>query len=246
MTRILSYNILHGGEERLPLIRDVIRAQAPDAVALLEASVRENAEWLARELGMALAYGEANSNYCVAWLSRLPITRIANHRRPVFRKTLLEIEVEHEGGPLCLFATHLASRHDGGEARVAEEMRVIVEILRERAGVPHLLVGDFNTLHPDDALDPERPLSSDVAGHTAREYAKPRLAILLAAGYIDCYRARHLAARGYTYRVDFPLARIDYTFASPELAPRLAACEVIRDALTERPSDHLPIWVDLT
>ncbi|HEY6406758.1 MAG TPA: hypothetical protein VIY29_04730 [Ktedonobacteraceae bacterium] len=35
--RILSYNILNGGQERLPRIANVIRGSQPDAVALLEA-----------------------------------------------------------------------------------------------------------------------------------------------------------------------------------------------------------------
>ena len=42
--RILSYNILAGGEERLPQLARVIQHQRPDAVALLEARSRAHAE----------------------------------------------------------------------------------------------------------------------------------------------------------------------------------------------------------
>ena len=51
--RLLSYNILAGGEDRLSLIAGVIQ-QHPDVVALLEARSRSNAEALAHQLGMHL------------------------------------------------------------------------------------------------------------------------------------------------------------------------------------------------
>src|SRR5262245_4328614 len=82
--RILTYNIWVGGEGRLPLIRDVIRGRDPDVVAIQEATNHGNVHTLAREQGMEVVYGEANTKYSVAWLSRLPIRRAENHRRPVF------------------------------------------------------------------------------------------------------------------------------------------------------------------
>src|SRR5207253_2945784 len=123
--KVLHYNIREGGGGRLPAIASIIRRHssvaAPDAVALLEANDRANAELLARDLDMHIAFGEANSPFHIAWLSRLPVLRRHNHRLPILAKTLLEIELPWEGtqgseGPeppaLPLFATHLASRHD--------------------------------------------------------------------------------------------------------------------------------------
>jgi exodeoxyribonuclease-3 len=100
--RILSYNILAGGEDRLPLIVNVIQKQQPDVVALLEARSRSNAEVLAQQLGMSLAFGEANNmnHDNVVWLSRLPVINTQNHCDPVFAKTLLEIEVLWARGKL--------------------------------------------------------------------------------------------------------------------------------------------------
>lgn len=40
--RILSYNILAGGEGRLPLLLRVIKKQQPDVIALLEARSRSH------------------------------------------------------------------------------------------------------------------------------------------------------------------------------------------------------------
>src|SRR5947208_10023395 len=61
--RILSYNILWGGEDRLPLIARVIQLQQPDVVALLEANSRPKAEALSQQLGMNLIFGNANSAF---------------------------------------------------------------------------------------------------------------------------------------------------------------------------------------
>src|SRR5438270_8543559 len=114
--KLVSYNIREGGEGRLAAIARVLRQQKPDIVALLEASSRANVESLAQELGMEIGFGESNNPIGhIAWLSRLPIYRTANHRHHRLAKTLLEIEVRWEGMPLRLFATHLSSRWDPPE-----------------------------------------------------------------------------------------------------------------------------------
>src|SRR5438045_7138257 len=88
--RILSYNILAGGENRLPLIANVIQQQQPHIVALQEARSRPNAEALAHQLGMSFTFGEAhNTNKDhIVWLSRLPVIHAENHPYPIFAKTL--------------------------------------------------------------------------------------------------------------------------------------------------------------
>src|SRR5437868_1776678 len=76
--RVVTYNIWNGGEDRVAAIEEVLRPQEADFVAVQEASNRANVELLARRLGMELAYGEANSEYAVAWLSLGPIARDEN------------------------------------------------------------------------------------------------------------------------------------------------------------------------
>lgn len=77
---VLTYNVREGGEDRLPIIADVLRNRRPDVIALLEANSRSNALTLARDLEMDLAFGTANNEYHVAWLSRHEILRSRNHR----------------------------------------------------------------------------------------------------------------------------------------------------------------------
>jgi exodeoxyribonuclease-3 len=237
--KVFSYNILEGGGDRLAAIGEVIRREQPDAVALLEANSRAHAATLAHELGMTLVFGEANSAFHIAWLSRLPIRRSANHRQPILAKTLLEIEVSWAGVPLRLFATHLASRHDGSAP--VDEIAAIRDVLGPPASTPHLLVGDFNALAPGDPVgDP--PPGQEKRGDARDGAGRPAIRDLLAAGYVDCYRALHPTAPGYTYATDRPWLRLDYLFASPELAGYLQMCDLVTSAPAAQASDHFPVW----
>lgn len=235
--KIVSYNIENGGAGRLGALADVIGRQQPDAVALIEANDRRAAETLATQLGMRLAYGQANNEYAIAWLSRLPIAHTRNHRLPVLAKTLLEIEVEWGGTAISLFATHLIhGRTRASAGRRVTEVQAILGVLQAEAATPHVLVGDFNALHPADRLG-EPP-----AGQTRGYFARRPIQLLLDAGYADCYRRSRRARPGYTYPAAHPWMRLDYIFAAPALADRLDASDVDAGEPAQRASDHLPVW----
>ena len=248
--RILSYNILAGGEDRLPLIGHVIQKQQPDVVALLEARSRSNAEALAQQLGVRLTFGEANNIYQdhVAWLSRLPVIRAHNHRLPVFAKTLLEIEILWGEASLTLFAAHLKAGQDQEreQHRVAE-MQAILRLLHAQGNQLQALVGDLNTIHPTD--QPNGAAYRIVLrerGEEALQLHFPRqvIPLLLEAGYVDCYRALHpLLAEDASYTA-YRALRFDYIFASASLAQRLWACDIAIGGDAERASDHYPIWAE--
>ena len=236
--RVLTYNIQDGGGRRLPAIARVIRAQQPDVVAVQEATNRWATMLLARLLGMRLVFGQANNPFHIAWLSRLPVTRHENHRLPGLAKTLLEIEVVWDGQPLQLFATHLAAGRD--PLHPAEEAPVIIERLRTVARERHLLVGDFNALHPDDTVGTPPP---SFTGMHEGVKSDPRAAIrcILNAGYVDCFRALHPSCPGYTFPAENAWLRLDYIFALPGMASQLAACEIVDSVQARHASDHLPL-----
>lgn len=194
---------------------------------------------LARMVGMKLVFGKANNNFHVAWLSRLPVERSENHRLPGLAKTMLEIEVRWEGNPLRLFATHLA----GGAESIhpAQEAPIILDVLRGLAGQPHLLVGDLNSIHPDDPIGDVPP---EIAGMQEAIDEDPRQAIrdILHAGYFDCFRTLHPEMPGYTFPAERPWLRLDYIFASAGLAARLESAGLIDGEVARRASDHLPVW----
>ena len=239
---MLAYNIWNGGEDRLGKIHAVISDADADAVALVEATSRANVDELARGLGMEVVFGEANLGYHVAWLTRLSMRRATNHRPPLLAKTVLEIEVETEGDPVRLFATHLASRHDPRPP--ADEIPAVLGALGAAGDTPHLLVGDFNALAARDPVG-QPPPGVEKRGEAVD--GVPRLALwpLREAGYVDCYRTLHPSDPGFTYLAWAPWLRLDYVFASAQLAARLRACDVVTNDRAACASDHLPIWADL-
>src|SRR3954464_11326427 len=76
--RIVSYNILNGGEGRADPLAEVIEAQRPDVVALVEADNLEVVERIARRLKMDYIHAPAG-DHAGAILSAWPIVTTINH-----------------------------------------------------------------------------------------------------------------------------------------------------------------------
>ena len=117
---------------------------------------------IAQRLDMQLIMGAAsrhNSDFQLALMTRLPIVHQRIHTRPgLLNRPLLEVCVEETSGQhLTLFVTHLTaafSRFRTGDYIRRREIQEIIRImapLREQ-GMPHLLMGDFNSLAPGDAF----------------------------------------------------------------------------------------------
>jgi endonuclease/exonuclease/phosphatase family metal-dependent hydrolase len=82
---------------------------------------------------------------------------------------------------------------------------------------------------------------------TASSLYAPRAGIELLhrAGYLDCYRHVNPLRPGFTCPASTPAGRIDFIFASRELAQRLSAAFVVgkaEDVSGDEASDHLPVF----
>jgi endonuclease/exonuclease/phosphatase family metal-dependent hydrolase len=80
----------------------------------------------------------------------------------------------------------------------------------------------------------------------AATFYAPRgcIRILQEGGYSDSYRRAHPRTWGFTCPAASPAGRIDYIFASPDLAERLEECEVMIEGEGipgSQASDHLPV-----
>jgi endonuclease/exonuclease/phosphatase family metal-dependent hydrolase len=224
--KVLSWNIWNGGLGRLDAIEHLLRNEDADVVALQEATDRGAVETLGARLGMEVVYGEANSEFSVAWLSRVPIARAENHRLPQLEKTLLEIELDSRR----LFTTHLSA----GRTRVDEPPRVAeVEAILSRVGDGDVLVGDFNAAHPDDEVGAPPPEEQAPADYVSRRPVE----LVLEAGFTDCFRALNSSEPGWTYLAWHPWVRLDYVFARQ----RARACTVV----ATQASDHFAVVAEL-
>lgn len=91
------------------------------------------------------------------------------------------------------------------------------------------------------------PALIPLADRLSRVYAQGGIDLLIKAGYIDCFRQMHPDDQGFTFHTARPVGRIDYIFASPELASRLIESKVITEGggiSSTLASDHFPVYAE--
>jgi len=251
--RILSYNILNGGEGRADPLAEVIEAQRADIVALVEADNLDVVERIARRLRMDYVRAEG-AGHLAALLSRWPIVESINHAalrgRP---QALLEAQVAEPGGDSWVIGVvHLHARAFDADETVREEelTEVLGAFARQRdAGRPHLLCGDFNANSPIQRIDPEKCKPRTREAWAANGGGVPRRVIqrLLDAGYVDVLHAvkGDAAATAASFTTQYPGQRIDYVFTWGIDASRLRDAWIETDRLAKYASDHFPVGAEI-
>ena len=249
--RIVSYNILDGGLGRLDPIYETLLYLDADLVGLVEADDPAGVAYLARKLKMEHVVAEsAESTHHVALLSRLPIERMVNLGvRVPMQKAAMETTVTVGGSALRLVVVHLPAHFEYEDDRLREIGPLLDMMGDEQAGkVPTLLLGDLNATapwHPVDyaGLKPKRRERLETMGGTPRHDVVNAIA---ARGYVD---ALHHCGGGkpspHTFTTGYPANRVDYIWASADLADRLLAAGVETGGFAPYCSDHYPIWTDL-
>jgi exodeoxyribonuclease III len=250
MLRVMTYNIQTGGvdddgTDRLPLIHAIVQEARPDILAIQEANELE-LRWRRRLFAFERATGlrgllvRSRSGYHGAVFIRpgaVPISLRTGDADDSYR-ALIELVVETAGGlRLTVSAVHLDP--------ISPERR-LAGALECTNAPPAIALGDFNNCRADDPGIAEA-WAQFGARHRARSgLGQPddRLfAALERAGYVDLYRRFHPGQPGHTIDAAGGL-RIDYIFATADLAARATSCEVIRTPETSRASDHHPVVAD--
>jgi exodeoxyribonuclease-3 len=242
--RILTYNILKGGVGRERQLAAVITAAAPDVVVLQEATRPDVVERLADLTEMPER--RAMRGRSLAFISRVPVTE---HRwvRPRWSQHAF-LEIVLAAPSVRIFGVHLSAVHAAWtEARRVHELRSLLAAIKEHDRTHHVVVGDFNTLAPNERLDfarlPHRLRALVwLSGGRVRWQT---IAIVLGAGYVDGFRQFHSADTGYTFPSWDPYVRLDYAFTPAPFADRLAGCVVVANEAARAASDHLPVAVEI-
>ncbi len=115
---------------------------------------------------------------------------------------------------------------------------------------PVVFCGDYNVIPQDeDAAKPDQWTTDALALPQSRSAFRR----LLALGLTDAFRARHSEAGHYTFW-DYQAGawernngiRIDHLLLSPQAADLLTNTQIDKQVRAgDKPSDHVPIWVDL-
>jgi exodeoxyribonuclease-3 len=242
--RVLSYNICRGGNGKEEQLAAVIAAVTPDVVVFQEATAPAVIERLASRTGMAQCASSKGES--LAFMSRRKVRHYQWHHPRFSRHAFLEIDPGP--GELRIFGVHLSALYSAWTERhrVIELRALLANIARHQHGF-HLLAGDFNTLAPGDLLD-FRKLPNRLRALVWLSGGRIQwrtIQLVLDAGYIDSYRARHDGATGYTFPSWAPHVRLDYVFTPAVFASRVRSCEIVTHPAAPAASDHLPLVADV-
>jgi endonuclease/exonuclease/phosphatase family metal-dependent hydrolase len=245
-------------EERLPRLREGLRALAPDVVGLQEVLVVKDAGFdqnalLTDGLGYHHAWGcHSKSPHPVgnAIFSRFPVKSQAVFDLPQGgtheHRCVVHARLASPHGELFVFVTHLNWKLDEGHVRT-EQVKALVSIIdanAPRAEFPAIVMGDFNAEPDSDEIRYMRGLTG-LGGKCVY--------------FADCFGAAGDGSPGTTFSRDNPFAlvcrepnrRIDYVFTrGPDERGRgePLASRVCMNTMTNGgfPSDHFGVWAKLS
>jgi exodeoxyribonuclease-3 len=240
--KLLSYNIRFGGVGREQALAETIRAADPDLVVFQEAIYPDVIERLATETGFP--FWASRRHHSIGYISKLKIGYHEWHYPAGARHSFLEIVPDNTN--TRVFGLHLSARFSKwDERRRKREIRALLEGIKRHQEGFHVLVGDFNTLAPGEALNVERMPAwiRALIWISGRQLQRETIQFMLDASYCDGYRTLQPEVKGYTFPTWDPRVRLDYLFLPCSFKERLVECQVITEP-TERikaASDHCPL-----
>lgn len=257
--KIASFNI-NGIKARLPALLQWLEEAKPD-VALLQ-ELKSMDETFPREALEDAGYtvethGQKSFNG-VAILSRLPledVTRGLPGDESDEQARYIEGTVIGDKGAVRVCGLYLPNgnpvpgpKYDyklGWMARLEARAKDLLA-----SEEPFLMAGDYNVIpQPEDCWDTKPWLEDALYLPQSREAFRR----LLNLGLTEAFRATNQAPMNYTFW-DYQAGgwqknhgiRIDHFLLSPQVADLLTDCQIDRDIRArEKPSDHVPIWVEL-
>jgi endonuclease/exonuclease/phosphatase family metal-dependent hydrolase len=228
--RLVSYNILNGGEGRADPLAEILVAQRADIVVLLEATNADVLDRIADRLKMDYFHARG-PEHAAAILSGWPITETIDHGalHPEISKSFFEATVITPSGTETwnIAGVHLHARAGEENDRVRRrEAQVVLDVFssrRRRDKCPHLIAGDFNA-------------------HTPAVVQQ-----MQADGYVDTLEVADpdVAKQTGTYTTQSPKQRFDFIFAFGIDAARIRNAWIEQDRLAKYASDHFPVGVEI-
>jgi exodeoxyribonuclease-3 len=251
--KLMTYNILDGGKDRLGLIISVIKSESLDILVINEANdFKNNEDKFAKRFSTEIdlpnyAIASTEWGYDVAIFSKIPFTK--SEVLMPNKRAALSFEIDSEFGPISIVGTHLSP--DSEAVRVAE----IGLIMRSHENSENrIIMGDMNALSRRDNYS-----FSVVNGFNDKQLkkftrdGKPLFDVtdtIYKVGYHDA--AVHMNKNKET-TVPTPSnkdkahanLRLDYVFLSESLLTHLIDYKVVKNEITDKASDHYPVVTTL-
>ncbi len=257
--KITTWNI-NGVKARLESALTYLRQEIPDVICLQEIkSVDENFPTAAFEdLGYNVAtHGQKGFNG-VAILSKQPFDEVTL-RLPGDdsdeQARFVEAIVSVPSGALKVASIYLPNGNPIGTEKFAYKLAWMQRLAKHAKSLlademPLVLAGDYNVIpEPTDAKRPEVWTGDALFQPESRSSFRA----LLNEGFTDAVRQCHPDPGVYTFW-DYQAGafqkdngiRIDHLLLSPQAADRLVSAGIDRFTRGwEKPSDHVPVWVEL-
>ena len=257
--RIATWNV-NSVKQRLDHLVAWVAERQPDIVCLqeikcvTEAFPKERLE----QLGYNVAVHGQKAFNGVALLSKYPFdettTGLMGDDADV-QARFLEAVVSTKQGAVRVVSLYLPNGNPLGTEKFPYKLKWMDRLIRfshERLKLeePLALCGDFNVIPADaDAKRPQVWVNDALAQPETRQ----RFRTLANLGLTDAIRATTDSDELYTFW-DYQAGafqkddgiRIDHIMLSPQAADRLTAAGIDRHVRGwEKPSDHVPVWVDL-
>ncbi len=260
--RIITYNVWYGFtkvSERKDSWIDWMKAQDPDIVSLQELNEYTHEE-LAKD---AKSYGHTHSvllkeeGFPTGITSRYPIEDVKRIKEG-FHHGLLRVKIEQ----IYFYVIHL--HPSNWETRKSEINLILQDIEKLPKDSKVILAGDFNTFSPLDSayyshgkLEPffnERDSMYKEKNLNKGKLDYSVIQELMDYGLVDLEASSRSST--YLFSGSFPTLvekegehgdqrRLDYVFATKNLAKQVTKAEIITSDTVLILSDHLPVIVDL-
>jgi len=253
--KLATFNV-NSIRQRVGHVARFLERQRPDLLFLQE--TRCTAEQVPTAPFEALGYrthavGQPGGRNGVAVLARVPCEVVAEALSGDAEDRQARY-IEVRAGGIQAAGVYVPNGNSGGDEGFAyklawlDRLRAVAQD-RLDAFIPFAILGDFNVCPTEADLAAGALPPTDAL---VRPESRARFRALLHLGLTDALRALHPAEAIYTYW-DYGFAfeanrglRIDHVLLSPELAERLAACEVDTISRSEaQPSDHAPVIATL-
>lgn len=252
--RLLSYNILDGGIGRADPIAEILQAQRPDIVVLLEADELAVVERIADRLQMDFVHSAGRKHAC-AVLSRYAIrdsVNLAPLHSDLTNSFTLASMVEPSGRIWRVGAVHLHAKATIADEQVrlkeAEAILYLTQKLRD-TGMSHVLAGDFNANSPIQKIVREKckPSTQEQMDQNGGILPRQVISRLVGEGYVDTLRAHcgDRAGEMGSFSTQHPGQRVDYILAHGIAVGQIADAWIENDRLATFASDHYPIGVEI-
>lgn len=256
--KIASFNI-NGIKARANALMTWLRDAQPDVALLQEIkSVSENfPSDLFKDLGYNVAVNGQKSFNGVAILSKLPIedivTRLPGDSEDDQARWLEVTVVGNQAIRMCNLYLPNGNPTPGPKydyklswmRRLHEKAKELID-----SEIPAFMAGDYNII----------PQAKDAANIGAWEQdalflpeSRTEFRRILNLGFTDAFRAKHNGSGHYSFW-DYQAGawdrddgiRIDHFLLTPQCADLLKNCQIDKHIRSkEKPSDHVPIWIEL-